>query len=58
MGGGAFNLLKTGCIGPESEKQHKICLVGCAEEFTDLVSRRGGTFWQGCLDCALSLISS
>jgi hypothetical protein len=37
MGGGAFNLLKTGCIGPESEKQPQICLVESDEDFIDLV---------------------
>jgi len=58
MGGGAFDLLKTGWIGPESDKQHKICLVGFDEDFIDLVRRHDGTFRQGCLNCALSLITS
>jgi hypothetical protein len=58
MGGGGFNLLKTGCIGPESPKQHKICVVGFDEDFMDLLGRGGGIFLAGCLNCALSLTTS
>jgi hypothetical protein len=47
MGGGAFNLLKTGGTGPESEKQHKICLVGFDEDFIDLLYQVDGRHCGG-----------
>jgi hypothetical protein len=49
MDGGAFNLLKTGCIGPESPKQHKICVVGFDEDFMDLLGRGGASSWPAAL---------
>jgi hypothetical protein len=58
MGGGAFNLLKTGAIERQSAKQHKICLVGFDEDFIDLLYQVGGALAAGCLNCALSLITS
>jgi hypothetical protein len=49
MGGGAFNLLKTGWIGPESQKQHKICVVAFDEDFMDLLGRGEACFRQAAL---------